>query len=78
MLLPWLPLIMDYIFQDEINPFLPMLLLVMVFIIATESTVEQSIKMQSQLSMVALTYNPSILEVEATGVALSLRPLQDA
>lgn len=69
---------MDYIFQDEINPFLPMLLLVMVFIIATESTVEQSIKMQSQLSMVALTYNPSILEVEATGVALSLRPLQDA
>ena len=45
-------------------------------IIATESTVEQSIKMQSQLRMVAHTYNSSILEVEARGVALSPRPFR--
>lgn len=53
-----------------------MLLLVMVFITGTESTVGQTIRMQSQLSMMAHTYNPSILEVEARGVALSPRPLQ--
>jgi hypothetical protein len=67
-LLSYLPWMMDYKLKTEINPFLPMLLLVMVF-----KSQRQKPKMTNFFIAVTKSFTRSNLEEEATSLSHSLR-----